>query len=49
MEGATTEAKNDVESRPEYGVELSKLPKAGGVRLESPMYEASDPDVPPKF
>jgi len=48
-EGAITEAKNDVESSPAYGVELSSVPKAGGVKVESPMYEASDPDVPPKF
>jgi hypothetical protein len=48
-DGAITEAKNEFESSPAYGVELSKFPKAGGVRVESPMYEASDPDVPPKF
>jgi hypothetical protein len=48
-EGATIDDKNDVESRPEYPVEASKVPNAGGVRLESPKYEASVPVVPVRF
>ena len=49
LAGASTDDKNDVDSKPEYGVEANNVPKAGGVKLESPMYEESVPVVPLTF